>query len=91
MVDKLRLCSGELGIYKQNNIKVNSGIYLYYNYKILINRVQSGKEEYSGNFFMKSYLFLQLIGNYFQMFCYLYYQFKYFISFYINYVRGCFL
>lgn len=39
MADKLKLLSVEVGINKQNNTRVNNGIFVYHNHKVLINTV----------------------------------------------------
>lgn len=68
IVDKLRLRSDKVGIYKLSITRVNNEISFYHNCNALINTVQGGKDESSGDFLMKSHLFLKLIGGYFQMF-----------------------
>ena len=57
MIDELRLYSRQIGIYKQNNTRVNNEISFYHNYNVLINTVQGEKDESSGKFLMKSHLF----------------------------------
>lgn len=57
IVDKLRLHSGKVGIYKLNITRVNNEISLYHNRSALISTVQGGKDESSGDFLMKSHYF----------------------------------